>query len=150
MLSVFFNAANCYWASKSATTMFRALPGIMSPLTASVYPGSSFSVSFFPATDDSRQIGPQPNCTLLISCIVFVFRNECRPIVCNSASLSLRERGMYENVHSDNNNNNNNINKNNNNSGSVERIQRTKDDPHLLSGIKTRITAANKFNLSQL
>ena len=43
----FFNAANCYWASKSATTMFRALPGIMSLPTASVFPGSSFSVSFF-------------------------------------------------------------------------------------------------------
>ena len=87
----FFNAANCYWVSKSATTMFRALPGTMSPPTASVFPGSSFSVSFFSATNGSTQI--------LISYIVFVFRNECWPIVCNSASLSLRERGMYENAH---------------------------------------------------
>ena len=44
---------------------------------------------------------------------------------------------VCENVHRSELPNNNNNNNNNNNPGSVERIQRTKDDPPLLSGIKT-------------
>ena len=39
------NAANYCWATKSATTIFRALPGIMSTPTASASHGSYFLVS---------------------------------------------------------------------------------------------------------
>ena len=124
----FSNTANCCWGSRSVATMSRALPGIMSPPTASASPGSSFSVSFslFPLTCLRTYLLTYiltylhrlKLCLRLLllpplvhlsrsqhtwiykykpnSFDIFVFRNECRQIVCNSPSHGLCECGMYQ------------------------------------------------------